>query len=221
MNLKIAIVLLVTTAFLMGCCSVPNDNDYPEKPDFGNLIFKFQRDKLFGELDYEPWFGKGNITITNDWKSEYLVKSYIPQLKTISFEGKNLSGYTWINKNIETQYKMLWHAWEMEGLLDRINSWAGGYAERKVRGSYIFLSNHAYGTAFDINAKENPYGRRPAKNGETGSVYDLVAIAHEHGFYWGGHFCKLDGMHFEASVILDEQELVKLAKKYGYQLENT
>jgi D-alanyl-D-alanine carboxypeptidase len=28
-------------------------------------------------------------------------------------------------------------------------------------------------------------------------VRELVEIAYQHGFYWGGHFSPLDGMHFE------------------------
>jgi len=29
-----------------------------------------------------------------------------------------------------------------------------------------------------------------------------VSIAHDHGFYWGGHFAKRrDGMHFEVAEV--------------------
>jgi hypothetical protein len=38
--------------------------------------------------------------------------------------------------------------------------------------------------------------------GQHGSVRELVSIANEHGFFWGGHFDKRrDGMHFEVAVI--------------------
>ena len=50
------------------------------------------------------------------------------------------------------------------------------------------LSNHAWGTAFDINAKWNPFTHIPALVGSTGSVRELVKIANDFGFYWGGHF---------------------------------
>jgi len=38
--------------------------------------------------------------------------------------------------------------------------------------------------------------------GQKGCVRELVPIAHENGFYWGGHFSRLDGMHFEIAKIL-------------------
>ena len=64
------------------------------------------------------------------------------------------------------------------------------------------LSNHAFGTAFDINVPFNPLGARPALIGKQGSVRELVPIANEHGFFWGGHFGKRpDGMHFEVAVL--------------------
>lgn len=49
-----------------------------------------------------------------------------------------------------------------------------------------------------------PLGAQPALSGQKGSVRDLVGIANEHGFYWGGHFrTRLDGMHFEVARLLD------------------
>jgi hypothetical protein len=71
-----------------------------------------------------------------------------------------------------------------------------------VRGSNTTLSNHAWGTGFDINAKWNPLGAVPALRGDTGSVRELVPIAHDHGFFWGGHFSRSDGMHFEVARVL-------------------
>ncbi|HBA39063.1 MAG TPA: hypothetical protein DCZ05_04785 [Deltaproteobacteria bacterium] len=34
------------------------------------------------------------------------------------------------------------------------------------------------------------------------SVHQLVQIAHRHSFYWGGHFSRRDGMHFEVARIV-------------------
>jgi hypothetical protein len=31
--------------------------------------------------------------------------------------------------------------------------------------------------------------------------FELVPIAHRHGFYWGGHFSQRDGMHFEVAQV--------------------
>jgi len=64
------------------------------------------------------------------------------------------------------------------------------------------LSNHAFGSAFDINASFNALGVEPARVGDRGCVRELVTIANDHGFYWGGHFAKRpDGMHFEVANI--------------------
>jgi hypothetical protein len=75
---------------------------------------------------------------------------------------------------------------------------------RFVRGRAAqgILSNHAFGSAFDINYDWNKLGAVPALAGQKGSVRELVSIAQENGFYWGGHFERLDGMHFEVAKIL-------------------
>jgi hypothetical protein len=72
---------------------------------------------------------------------------------------------------------------------------------RFIRGSRTTLSNHAFGTAFDINCDFNRLGHTPALMGERGCVREMVRIAHENGFYWGGHFTRLDGMHFEVAKL--------------------
>ena len=59
------------------------------------------------------------------------------------------------------------------------------------------------GTAFDINVAWNGLGVQPALLGQKGSVRELVEIAFEHGFIWGGWFTnRPDGMHFEAYKVL-------------------
>jgi D-alanyl-D-alanine carboxypeptidase-like protein len=47
----------------------------------------------------------------------------------------------------------------------------------------------------------NPLGAQPALVGRPGSVRELAPIANQHGFYWGGHFTRLDGMHFEVAKL--------------------
>ena len=45
-------------------------------------------------------------------------------------------------------------------------------------------------------------GEAPARQGEVGCLYDLVPIAWQHGFFWGGNFPRRpDGMHFEVGDI--------------------
>jgi hypothetical protein len=96
----------------------------------------------------------------------------------------------------------LWQDWEQAGLLDRILSFDGAFVPRFIRGSTKTLSNHAFGSAFDINASLNGLGVRPPLFGQRGSVRELVPIAHKWGFYWGGHFnTRPDGMHFEIAFL--------------------
>jgi len=217
MNLQ-TITLIAISSVLSSCCSVATDKDYPPKPDFDRLTPLNDRNELFGNLEYEPWWGKGEIRITNDWGDKHLTRTFIPQLKGIlDYNDEEQSGFTNVNRKIEKQYRMLWHAWEQAGLLKLIHSWGGGYSARKVTGSYFFLSNHTYGTAFDINTANNHWNTEPARRNTKGSVYDLVSVAHEHGFYWGGHFCKLDGMHFEVAKVLNPSEIQKLSEKYKYE----
>jgi hypothetical protein len=54
---------------------------------------------------------------------------------------------------------------------------------------------------FDVNFEWNRMGTVPALRGDKGSVRERVPIANEHGFYWGGHFSRRDGMHFEPAQL--------------------
>lgn len=88
-------------------------------------------------------------------------------------------------------------------ILRRVLSYDGSYNRRFIRGSRTVLSNHAYGSAFDINARWNPLGALPPADNEEGSVQTLVEIANRHGFYRGGHYRgRPDGMHFEVARLL-------------------
>jgi hypothetical protein len=95
----------------------------------------------------------------------------------------------------------LWADWERAGLLHLVLTWHGSYVARFVRGSDRTLSNHAFGSAFDINFAWNKLGTVPALVGQKGTVRELVQIANDNGFYWGGHFKRLDGMHFEVAQV--------------------
>jgi hypothetical protein len=65
------------------------------------------------------------------------------------------------------------------------------------------LSNHAFSSALDINQRWNGLGMIPALEDAQGSLRELVPIANEHGFFWGGHFKRRpDGMHFEVAKLI-------------------
>lgn len=172
-------------------------NYYPPKPNFKALT-SAGREKMFGKFRYEPT-GNGNIRILGNWVKENIVKVKIPQL--IGVFGAPKDGVIYFHKKGVEQIKGFFQAVEDAGLLHLIISWAGSYNARFIRGSSASLSNHSWATAFDINAPENWLGQKPAAIGKKGSLLQIVKIAHQFGFYWGGHFDRLDGMHFELAVL--------------------
>ena len=105
------------------------------------------------------------------------------------------------SKLVVEQMRRLFAAWEDAGLVDLLLTWEGSFAPRFIRGGRPLLSNHAWGTAFDVNFRWNRLATVPALRGDKGSVRELVPIAHEHGFFWGGHFSRCDGMHFEVAQV--------------------
>jgi hypothetical protein len=86
-----------------------------------------------------------------------------------------------------------------------------GYAERPIRGSSTTLSNHASGTAIDVNATQHPLGvvgtwsasERDAVNGVLAKLGGTVR--------WGENYRnRKDGMHFEINVNDDAAGLAKI-----------
>lgn len=88
----------------------------------------------------------------------------------------------------------------------RLDDW--GYAFRPVRGYTTTLSNHASGTAMDLNATKHPLGQVGTFN-----VRDRTLITRRvNRFFggairWGGTYTgRKDEMHFEINVPLDIAE---------------
>ncbi len=176
---------------------------WPPRPAFPPLVTTAARQQLLGRFDFAPAPTPNNpegIKILGDWVSQNIVNVTIPQLKGI--QGAPGSGTVQVHRLVRDQLAALWQAWEAAGLLPLVRSWAGSWVPRFVRGSRSSLSNHAFGSAFDINAAWNGLGLVPPLVGATGSVRKLVPLANAHGFFWGGHFQRPDGMHFEAALLL-------------------
>lgn len=188
---------------------------WPPAPAELQGLFKIEdRQRLFGKFEYRPAPVAGNaerIEVLGTWKQENIVPVSIPQLAALAdrkVQGAPKSGTVFWHRLAVKQLLGLWKAWEDAGLLDRIIIYAGDYNPRFIRGSNTVLSNHAFGTAFDINAdypsKLNWLGVQAALVGQRGCVRELVPIANAFGFYWGGHFGsgRVDGMHFEVAKVL-------------------
>lgn len=184
-----------------------NDKDgpsWPAPPGHGPLN-PSDREKIFGKFSYTAAPTLGNpeaITITGDWVKKNITTVKITQISN-ALPGFPKSSNVSIHTALAPQFSKLFKAWDDENLTYQILSWGGTWAPRFIRGSRTSLSNHAWATAFDINVQWNLLGAQPALRGKTGSVRELVEIAYEHGFYWGGWFPnRPDGMHFEAYKIL-------------------
>ena len=175
--------------------------DLPGPPDFKPLSVA-QKHKKFGRIEYEAAGTPKNkeaIKITNGWSSN-MTRISIPQLVGLPGAARLTTFY--FHSKIAEQTQRLFQAWEDAGHKELLLGFGGSWVPRFVRGSRSTLSSHAWGTAFDINVPWNMRGAVPAAEGERGSVRELVEIGYEHGFYWGGHFGKRDGMHFEIAKIL-------------------
>lgn len=87
-----------------------------------------------------------------------------------------------------------------------------GYAYRPVRGQTTGLSNHASGTAIDLNASKHPLGKK-----DTFSISQklvLQELVKKYGLRWGGNYIsRTDEMHVE--VIETTEQLMTRIKKLG------
>ena len=177
--------------------------NWPPRPDL-KPVNQARREELFGKFAYVPAPTEANpeaITITDGWAAANIVTVEVPQL--VGVAGAPKGGRVSFHKAAAPQLQALFAAWEAAGLLPLVLSWAGTWVPRFIRGSRTTLSNHAWGTAFDINVPWNGLGATPALVGARGSVRKLVPLANEHGFYWGGHFGgRPDGMHFEVAALV-------------------
>jgi hypothetical protein len=75
-----------------------------------------------------------------------------------------------------------------------------GWSYRKIRGSTTTYSNHASGTAIDLNATRHPLGTTAAKSFSTKQIAAIHARLKRYSgvIRWGGDYTgRKDPMHFE------------------------
>lgn len=181
-----------------------NDDEqdsFPFKPDFTRFTaIEMVQNFGFLQFEHDPIPDNiENIKILNNFQHKNIVYVSLPQL-SVATSGEE-SGMLFHKKGVD-QLKAFYSEIEKTGLLKKVLTFNGSFVPRLVRNSKTRLSNHSFGTAFDINAQWNALGCTPAALGTKGSVRELVPLAHEYGFYWGGHFSRKDGMHFEIAKIL-------------------
>ena len=180
--------------------SGPNWPPIPEMP----RLSLAQRRQTFGNFAFQASPVKNNpeaIKIIDGWEKTNIEKIVIPQLVNIS--GAPRSGSVSFHAKVAVQIRDAFQAVDDAGLADRILSWGGSWVPRYIRGSRRTLSNHAWGTAFDINVPQNYLGTRPALKGQKGSVREMAPIFTQFGLFWGGWYSRRkDGMHFEIAQLL-------------------
>jgi hypothetical protein len=185
-----------TPVVITGGAPVAGDVHWPPPPNFWPQPNNEARFSTFGRFDFQRTSGD-NIRILGSWEQDNIISVSIPQLANVQGAG---GGNIRLHKLAADQLRAIFAAWQAAGLLDRILSWSGSYVPRFMRSGKQ-LSTHAFGCAFDINVPWNGYYKRAALVGEKGCVRELVPLANQHGFYWGGHFKYggdlSDGMHFE------------------------
>lgn len=91
-------------------------------------------------------------------------------------------------------------------LINEIISYDGCFNPRYIRGMEHkkLLSNHAFGTALDFNATQNPLGKSREEciaSGLKPFTQSFIRIWEEYGFLNGEKFPRKDLMHFEYTKI--------------------
>lgn len=193
-----------------GCVSDRTDDEmsslWPARPHYIRGLGPEQKIKLYGDFRYVPAPSKGNpegIRILGDWTKKNIVRVKIPQLKNV--RGSYHKDTFYFHKDVAEKVQLLFLTWEKAGLIDKVLTWGGSWVPRFIRGSRSVLSNHAYGTAFDINVPWNMLGHEGALKGKRGSVRELVIPAAKLGFVWGGFWPRRpDPMHFEIGQIIED-----------------
>jgi peptidoglycan hydrolase-like protein with peptidoglycan-binding domain len=171
--------------------------DFPPQPSFKSYT-QSDLKRIFGNFKYDIQPNGSSIKITDNWEKDNLVYITVSALKTLPpYKTDKLR----VHKKVASQFLQLFQDWEKAGLLHLLKTYEGSYNPRLIRGSDTALSTHSFGIAIDFNAKWNGLGVIPPKVGAEGSVRELVEIANKNGFYWGGHFTRKDGMHFEVAQV--------------------
>jgi D-alanyl-D-alanine carboxypeptidase len=89
-----------------------------------------------------------------------------------------------------------------------------GWSFRRISGSTEY-SNHASGTAVDLNSLKHPQGQDPARSftdDQITEIHNLMSDVYQGKLRWGGDYrTTKDGMHFEINAPYGE--IATLGKK--------
>lgn len=90
---------------------------------------------------------------------------------------------------------------EFDRLVEPVRrDWSWGYAPRPIRGSTV-ISNHASGTAIDLNAPLHPLGRSGTFTARQVALIRGILAVVSPAVRWGGDYSgRKDEMHFEINA---------------------
>lgn len=189
----------------------------PAKP--ANAVYKtLDKDPTYGAEFKFDWTVGGcfntsctqrhaNIT-TAGWKEKYIVSVKVPGIPNL--------GAMRLHKRIAPQFEAFFKAAIAKGLANKVVNYQGAFTARTITNNQSRLSNHALGTAIDINTEQNGYGAQPAARGAHGSLSEFADYCVDFGLYWGGWYERnKDAMHFEAVKVLTAAELQAACTKHG------
>ena len=95
----------------------------------------------------------------------------------------------------------------------QLDDW--GYAFRSVRGSTDMLSNHASGTAIDLNATKHPLGAKDTFKSK--QVETILELCDKYNIGWGGLYKRRpDEMHFE--IVEGPKAVKETIKRLGLEM---
>lgn len=95
-----------------------------------------------------------------------------------------------------------------------------GYAERPIRGGTA-LSNHASGTAIDLNATKHPLSARGTFTQAQVIEIELILKEVDGVVRWGGHYSgRKDEMHFEINANPEQVKKVATKLRESTELED-
>jgi hypothetical protein len=126
------------------------------------------------------------------WQADYLTRIELPFPLTLSWDEATSVRQITCHRRLAGIFGDVFQRVEQEGIQDQIRTFGGCFSFRPQRtGSK--LSTHAWGIAIDLNPQTNAQGTAGDMDGR------VVAIFHDAGFQWGGHWPggKKDPMHFQ------------------------
>lgn len=83
------------------------------------------------------------------------------------------------------------------------------YAYRPIRGETTGLSNHASGTAIDLNATKHPLGKSGTFNANQIKIINILCTKYK--LKWGGNYrTRKDEMHYEIACTPKEAEALAI-----------